>query len=206
MVSVFSNWAQYLLTMKYLSELTEDQTLHMYSGHPAGLFPSSPSAPRLVITNGMVIPNYSKKEDYDRMYAMGVSIYGQMTAGSYCYIGPQGIVHGTTLTLLNAGRKYLGLNNMFKSGAVYVTSGLGGMSGAQPKAGVISGVISVIAEVDIAAVRKRHEQGWVREIASDLEDCIKKLSKQKLKKPQLQSRIMGMWLSCGRGWQMSLEI
>merc|ERR1711953_62494 len=129
---VFSNWAQFWLTLHYLMTMTENQTLVMYSGHPKGLFPSSPQSPRVVITNGMVIPNYSKKEDYDRMFALGVTMYGQMTAGSYCYIGPQGIVHGTTLTLLNAGRKYLGLNSL--SGKVFLTSGLGGMSGAQAKA------------------------------------------------------------------------
>eukprot|EP01083_Nonionella_stella_P078405 214588_1 len=180
--SVFSNWAQYHLTMYYLSMMTEEQTLHMYSGHPAGLFPSSVDSPRVIISNGMVIPNYSKKDDYDKMYALGVSIYGQMTAGSYCYIGPQGIVHGTTITLLNAGRKYLGLESMSGTGTVYVSSGLGGMSGAQPKAGTISGAITVIAEVDINAINKRYEQGWVLEKFSDLDACIDRLKEAKRKK------------------------
>jgi len=148
--SVFQNWAQYLLVMKYLSEMEEDQTLVMYSGHPLGLFPSNSDAPRVVITNGMVVPNYSSRLDYERMYALGVSMYGQMTAGSYCYIGPQGIVHGTTITVLNAGRKYLHLTNM--AGTVFVSSGLGGMSGAQAKAGVICGAIAVLVAALIIAV------------------------------------------------------
>uniref|UniRef100_A0A4W5LMZ7 Uncharacterized protein n=1 Tax=Hucho hucho TaxID=62062 RepID=A0A4W5LMZ7_9TELE len=168
--SVFSNWAQYLLVMKYLSEMTEDQTLVLYSGHPAGLFPSSPDAPRMIVTNGMMIPNYSTREMYDKLYAMGNTQYGQMTAGSYCYIGPQGIVHGTTITVMNAARKYLGKESM--KGVVYVSSGLGGMSGAQPKAGVIAGMISVTAEVDYAAIEKRHAQGWVNEIATTLPQCL----------------------------------
>ena len=159
--SVFSNWAQFWLTMQYLSQLSEDQTLVMYSGHPHGLFPSHPDAPRVVITNGMVVPHYSTTDDYERNYFLGVSQYGQMTAGSYCYIGPQGIVHGTTLTLMNAGRKYLGLNEL--TGKVYVTSGLGGMSGAQAKAAIIAGAIGVIAEVSEAALAKRHRQGWLSE-------------------------------------------
>lgn len=171
--SVFQNWAQYHLVMQYLSQMTEDQTLVMYSGHPMGLFPSKPEAPRVVITNGMVIPNYSSREMYDKLYAMGNSQYGQMTAGSYCYIGPQGIVHGTTITVLNACRKYLAKQSM--RGVVYVSSGLGGMSGAQPKAGVISGAISVTAEIDAAAVKKRHEQGWVDEVAPDLDACIARI-------------------------------
>ncbi|KAH8091127.1 urocanate hydratase [Aureococcus anophagefferens] len=160
--SVLSNWAQFLVLAKYLCEMTTDQTLSMYSGHPMGLYPSSRHAPRMVVTNGMVVPNYSSKADYARMYAQGVSIYGQMTAGSYCYIGPQGIVHGTTITVLNAGRKYLGVDDL--AGRVYVSSGLGGMSGAQPKAAVITGAVGVIAEVDEAALRKRHAQGWVDEV------------------------------------------
>ncbi|KAF1325092.1 Urocanate hydratase, partial [Globisporangium splendens] len=171
--SVFSNWAQYHLVMQYLSQMTEDQTLIMYSGHPMGLFPSKPEAPRVIITNGMMIPNYSTREMYDKVYAMGNSQYGQMTAGSYCYIGPQGIVHGTTITVLNACRKYLQKESM--SGIVYVSSGLGGMSGAQPKAGVISGAISVTAEIDASAVKKRHEQGWVDEVAADLDACIARI-------------------------------
>lgn len=171
--SVFQNWAQYHLVMHYLSHMTEDQTLVMYSGHPMGLFPSKPEAPRVIITNGMMIPNYSTREMYDKLYAMGNSQYGQMTAGSYCYIGPQGIVHGTTITVLNACRKYLNKQSM--SGVVYVSSGLGGMSGAQPKAGVISGAISVTAEIDASAVKKRHEQGWVDEVAADLDACIERI-------------------------------
>ncbi|XP_063048527.1 urocanate hydratase-like [Engraulis encrasicolus] len=142
---VFSNWAQFLLVMHYLSQMTEEQTLVMYSGHPLGLFPSLPASPRCVITNGMVIPNYSSREEYEKMFALGVTMYGQMTAGSYCYIGPQGIVHGTMLTVLNAGRRYLGTGDL--RGRVLVTSGLGGMSGAQAKAAVIAGCIGVIAEV-----------------------------------------------------------
>ncbi|XP_043979297.1 urocanate hydratase [Gambusia affinis] len=170
---VFSNWAQFRLVMRYLSEMTEEQTLVMYSGHPMGLFPSLPSSPRAIITNGMVIPNYSSREQYERMFALGVSMYGQMTAGSYCYIGPQGIVHGTMLTVLNAGRRYLGTDDL--RGRVFVTSGLGGMSGAQAKAAVIAGCVGVIAEVDEAPLRKRHEQGWVMEVTSSLEQCIKRI-------------------------------
>lgn len=170
---VFSNWAQFWLVMKYLSEMEEDQTLVTYSGHSLGLFPSTPSAPRLVISNGMVVPNYSSRKDYDRMFALGVTIYGQMTAGSYCYIGPQGIVHGTTLTVLNAGRKYLGLQNL--SGKVFVTSGLGGMSGAQAKAAVICGCIGVIAEVDYLALKKRYDQGWLLEIFHNMNDLIARI-------------------------------
>jgi urocanate hydratase len=168
--SVLSNWAQYHLLMYYLSRMTDQQTLTMSSGHPNGLWPSSPSMPRVVITNGLVIPNHSSPMDYDRLYALGVSQYGQMTAGSYCYIGPQGIVHGTTITILNAGRKYLGSSSL--AGKVYVSSGLGGMSGAQGKAGSICGAISVIAEVDFAALNKRHKQGWVHEVVTDLDSCI----------------------------------
>ncbi|KAF1779852.1 Urocanase [Phytophthora cactorum] len=177
--SVFQNWAQYLLAMRYLSELTEQQTLVMYSGHPMGLFPSRPAAPRMVVTNGLMIPNYSTRAQYDKAYAMGNTQYGQMTAGSYCYIGPQGIVHGTTITVLNACRKYLQRENT--RGTVYVSSGLGGMSGAQPKAGVISGVISVTAEIDESAVKKRHEQGWVDEVVSDLDACVARIREAKAK-------------------------
>jgi urocanate hydratase len=151
--TVFQNWAQYRLTMKYLSEMTEDQTLVLYSGHPLGLFPSHPEAPRVVVTNGMVIPNHSTPDDYDRLAALGVTSYGQMTAGSFMYIGPQGIVHGTVITLLNAGRKYLGTGPEALAGKVFVTSGLGGMSGAQAKAAVIAGAIGVVAEVNPKAVR-----------------------------------------------------
>ncbi|XP_061474403.1 urocanate hydratase [Rhineura floridana] len=180
---VFSNWAQFWLVMHYLSEMTEEQTLVMYSGHPLGLFPSHRSAPRLVITNGMVIPNYSSRDEYERMFAMGVTMYGQMTAGSYCYIGPQGIVHGTVLTVLNAGRRYLGVENL--SGKVFVTSGLGGMSGAQAKAAVIAGCVGIIAEVDEAALLKRHQQGWLMEITNSLDYCIIRLREAKKKKMAL---------------------
>ena len=165
--AVFQNWAQYRLVMRYLSEMTEEQTLVMYSGHPMGLFPSHPGAPRVVVTNGMVIPNYSSGDDYERMNALGVSQYGQMTAGSYMYIGPQGIVHGTTITVLNAGRR-LDPENPSLAGKLFVTAGLGGMSGAQPKAGNIAGVVSVTAEVDPAAAWKRHEQGWVDHVIEDV--------------------------------------
>ncbi|XP_008578020.1 PREDICTED: urocanate hydratase [Galeopterus variegatus] len=170
---VFSNWAQFWLTMSYLSKMTEEQTLVMYSGHPLGLFPSSPGTPRLVITNGMVIPNYSSRTEYEKLFALGVTMYGQMTAGSYCYIGPQGIVHGTVLTVLNAGRRYLGVEDL--SGKVFVTSGLGGMSGAQAKAAVIVGCIGVIAEVDKAALMKRLKQGWLMEVTDSLDHCIGRL-------------------------------
>jgi urocanate hydratase len=165
--AVFQNWAQYLLTMKYLSEMTEEQTLAMYSGHPMGLFPSHKDAPRVVVTNGMMIPNYSKQDDWERFNALGVTQYGQMTAGSYMYIGPQGIVHGTTITVLNGCRK---IDNKGTAGKLFVTSGLGGMSGAQPKAGNIAGVVSVTAEVNQAATYKRHEQGWVDEVIADLDE------------------------------------
>lgn len=171
--AVFSNWAQYLLTMKYLSEMEPTQTLVMYSGHPMGLFPSHPDAPRVVVTNGMVIPNYSQADDYERFNALGVSQYGQMTAGSYMYIGPQGIVHGTTITVLNAFRK-IGLK---PQGNVFVTSGLGGMSGAQPKAGTIAGCITVCAEVNPKITQIRHAQGWIDEIFSDLQELTKRVQK-----------------------------
>lgn len=162
---VFQNWAQYLLTMKYLAEMTDEQTLVMYSGHPMGLFPSHKNAPRVVVTNGMVIPNYSKPDDWERMNALGVSQYGQMTAGSYMYIGPQGIVHGTTITVLNGFRKI----GKSPRGGLFVTAGLGGMSGAQPKAGNISGCVTVCAEVNSKATRTRHSQGWVDEVISDVD-------------------------------------
>ena len=169
--SVFQNWAQYLLTMSYLSRIKEDQTLVMYSGHPMGIFPSSDIAPMAVVTNGMVIPNYSSQDDYERMNALGVSQYGQMTAGSYMYIGPQGIVHGTTITILNAARKYLDLSSQDDLGGVlYVTSGLGGMSGAQAKAAVIAGAVCIIAEIDPIAANKRHSQGWLTELYEDLDE------------------------------------
>ena len=172
--AVFQNWAQYLLTMKYLAEMTEEQTLHMYSGHPMGLFPSSKNAPRVVVTNGMMIPNYSKPNDWERFNALGVTQFGQMTAGSYMYIGPQGIVHGTTITVMNAFRKVLQAEEDSK-GKVFVTSGLGGMSGAQPKAGNIAGCITVCAEVNPAAAIKRHEQGWVDELFYSLEELTQRV-------------------------------
>ncbi len=176
--AVFQNWAQYRLTMKYLSEMTDSQTLVLYSGHPMGLFPSHPDAPRVVVTNGMVIPNYSKPDDWERMNALGVSQYGQMTAGSFMYIGPQGIVHGTTITVLNAARKQIreGRAKDIK-GILFVTSGLGGMSGAQPKAGNIAGVVSVTAEVNPKAVEKRHAQGWVDEVYTLLDELIPRIRK-----------------------------
>ena len=168
--SVFMNWAQYRLVMKYLSEMTDHQTLVMYSGHPLGLFPSHPGAPRVVVTNGMVIPNYSKPDDWERDNALGVSQYGQMTAGSYMYIGPQGIVHGTTITVLNAARRVMqGSKDCIP---LFVSSGLGGMSGAQPKAGNIAGVVSVIAEINPKAAEKRYEQGWVDELHTNLDELI----------------------------------
>uniref|UniRef100_A0A4W4FC58 Urocanate hydratase n=1 Tax=Electrophorus electricus TaxID=8005 RepID=A0A4W4FC58_ELEEL len=170
---VFSNWAQFWLVFHYLSTMSEEQTLVMYSGHPLGLFPSLPSSPRCVITNGMVIPNYSSRENYERMFALGITMYGQMTAGSYCYIGPQGIVHGTMLTVLNAGRRYLGTSDL--RGCVFVTSGLGGMSGAQAKAAVIAGCVGVIAEVDEVPLQKRYEQGWLMEVTKDLDNCIQRI-------------------------------
>ena len=176
--SVFQNWAQYLLTMQYLTNMEEDQTLVMYSGHPMGLFPSSKDSPTAIVTNGMVIPNYSTQMDYERMNALGVSQYGQMTAGSYMYIGPQGIVHGTTITILNAARKYLDLQDQSDLGGIlYVTSGLGGMSGAQAKAAVIAGAVCIIAEIDPIAANKRHQQGWLTELYDDLEKVISR-SKQ----------------------------
>ena len=175
--AVFQNWAQYRLAMKYLSEMTDRQTLVMYSGHPLGLFPSHPDAPRVVVTNGMVIPNYSKQDDWERMNALGVSQYGQMTAGSYMYIGPQGIVHGTTITVLNAARKRFTAERTSPRGMLFVSSGLGGMSGAQAKAGNISGVVSVIAEINPKAARKRYEQGWVDELHESLDELVPRIRK-----------------------------
>ncbi|MED6297816.1 MAG: urocanate hydratase, partial [Candidatus Thermoplasmatota archaeon] len=171
--AVFQNWAQYHVAMGYLSQMTDEQTLVMYSGHPLGLFPSHPDAPRVVITNGMVIPNHSSQDDYDRMNALGVTQFGQMTAGSYMYIGPQGIVHGTTITVLNAARKYLNRDDL--AGVTYVTSGLGGMSGAQAKAAVIAGATSIIAEVNPVAAFKRHEQGWLDQVTEDVDDAIDRM-------------------------------
>ena len=180
--AVFQNWAQYRLVMQYLATMTDEQTLVMYSGHPLGLFPSHKDAPRVIVTNGMVIPNYSKPDHWEKFNALGVSQYGQMTAGSYMYIGPQGIVHGTTITVMNAARKQLAAKGIAGTeenmkGMLFVTAGLGGMSGAQPKAGVISGVVSVVAEINPLAARKRHEQGWVDEIHSDLDELIPRIRK-----------------------------
>ncbi len=183
--AVFQNWAQYLLTMKYLSEMEEDQTLVMYSGHPMGLFPSHPDAPRVVVTNGMMVPNYSSLDDYDRFNALGVTQYGQMTAGSYMYIGPQGIVHGTTITVLNAKRMVLEHSDKNpEEPFLFVSAGLGGMSGAQPKAGNIAGVISVVAEVNPKAAQKRFEQGWVDRLTNDLDELVEEVRKAlKARKP-----------------------
>jgi urocanate hydratase len=178
--AIFQNWAQYRLVMKYLSEMTDEQTLVMYSGHPLGLFPSHKNAPRVVVTNGMVIPNYSKPDDWERDNALGVSQYGQMTAGSYLYIGPQGIVHGTTITVLNAARKQLvkrGQKGGDIHGMLFVTAGLGGMSGAQPKAGNIAGVVSVTAEINPLAAQKRYDQGWVDELHDNLDELIPAIRK-----------------------------
>ena len=170
--AVFQNWAQYRLVMQYLANMTEEQTLVMYSGHPMGLFPSHKDAPRVIVTNGMMIPNYSKPDDWERFNAMGVTQYGQMTAGSYMYIGPQGIVHGTTITVLNASRKQGGT----PAGKLFITAGLGGMSGAQPKAGNIAGVVSITAEINPSATDKRHSQGWVDEVCSDLDELFAKVN------------------------------
>jgi len=192
--AVFQNWAQYRLTMKYLSEMTDEQTLVMYSGHPMGLFPSHKDAPRVVVTNGMVIPNYSGRDDYERMNALGVSQYGQMTAGSYMYIGPQGIVHGTTITLMNAARMK-GDGQM--AGKVFVSSGLGGMSGAQPKAGVIAGMVAVIAEINPKVVQVRHEQGWVDEVFTDLNLLIERIQKASQDKETIslayEGNVVDLW-------------
>lgn len=194
--AVFQNWAQYLLTMKYLATMTDEQTLHMYSGHPMGLFPSHKDAPRVIVTNGMMIPNYSKPDDWERFNALGVTQYGQMTAGSYMYIGPQGIVHGTTITVMNAFRKKLG-NNESSAGKIFLTAGLGGMSGAQPKAGNIAGCITVCAEVNPSAARKRHEQGWVDEIISDLTELVNRVRKAKENKEVVsiafEGNIVDVW-------------
>ena len=195
--AVFQNWAQYLLAMKYLSEMTDNQTLVMYSGHPLGLFPSHPDAPRVIVTNGMVIPNYSKPDDWERFNAMGVSQYGQMTAGSYMYIGPQGIVHGTTITVLNAARARFKPGQTDAGGMLFVTAGLGGMSGAQPKAGVISGVVSVIAEINPKAVKTRYEQGWVDEVHTDLDELMERIKKARENREAVslayQGNVVDLW-------------
>ena len=188
--AVFQNWIQYRLTMKYLAEMTDEQTLVMYSGHPMGLFPSHKNAPRVVVTNGMMIPNYSKPDDWEKFNALGVTQYGQMTAGSYMYIGPQGIVHGTTITVLNAVRKIAKNRNDFK-GKLFVTAGLGGMSGAQPKAGNIAGVISVTAEVNPKAAHTRHSQGWVDEIMTDLNELAARVKQAKEKKEVVSIAYLG---------------
>ena len=194
--AVFQNWAQYLLTMQYLSEMTEEQTLVMYSGHPMGLFPSHKDAPRVVVTNGMVIPNYSKPDDWEKFNALGVSQYGQMTAGSYMYIGPQGIVHGTTITVLNAGRK-IQKENEGLAGKLFVTSGLGGMSGAQPKAAVIAGCVGVVAEINPKATHTRHSQAWVDEVFDDLNLLIDRIRKAKAEKEVVsiayQGNVVDLW-------------
>jgi urocanate hydratase len=188
--AVFQNWVQYRLTMKYLSEMTDEQTLVMYSGHPMGLFPSHKNAPRVVVTNGMMIPNYSKPDDWEKFNALGVTQYGQMTAGSYMYIGPQGIVHGTTITVLNAVRR-LAKNRDDIKGKLFLTAGLGGMSGAQPKAGNIAGVISVTAEVNPKAARTRHEQGWVDEIITDLNELVVRVKKAQTDKEVVSIAYLG---------------
>ena len=185
--AVFSNWAQYLLTMKYLSEMTNEQTLVMYSGHPMGLFPSHKDAPRVVVTNGMMIPNYSKPDDWEKFNALGVTQYGQMTAGSYMYIGPQGIVHGTTITVLNAFRKI----NKEPKGGLFVTSGLGGMSGAQPKAGNIAGCVTVCAEVNPKITKIRHEQKWVNEIHENLDELVKRVREAQQNKETVSLAYLG---------------
>jgi len=195
--AVFQNWAQYRLTMKYLAEMTDEQTLVLYSGHPMGLFPSHREAPRVVITNGMVVPNYSGQDDYERMNALGVSQYGQMTAGSFMYIGPQGIVHGTTITIMNAGRLKLKGGDGTLAGRLFVTSGLGGMSGAQPKATVIAGGICVVAEVNPRAIALRHSQGWVDEIFADLALLVKRVEKARRAREAVslayQGNVVELW-------------
>ena len=194
--AVFQNWAQYRLTMKYLSEMTDEQTLVLYSGHPMGLFPSHRDAPRVVVTNGMVIPNYSKPDDWERFNALGVSQYGQMTAGSFMYIGPQGIVHGTTITVLNAGRK-ISKHGEGLAGKLFITAGLGGMSGAQPKAGDIAGCISVVAEVNPKATHTRYSQGWVDEVIDDLDRMVERVREAREKKEVVsiayQGNVVDLW-------------
>ena len=195
--AVFQNWAQYLITMKYLAEMTDEQTLVLYSGHPMGLFPSHKDAPRVVVTNGMMIPNYSSKDDWERFNALGVTQYGQMTAGSFMYIGPQGIVHGTTITVLNAGRKRMKNGETDLRGKLFVSSGLGGMSGAQPKAGVIAGVVSVIAEINAKATQVRHSQGWVDEVFDNLDNLIPRIKSAMAAKETVsiayQGNVVDLW-------------
>ncbi|MEN8125947.1 MAG: urocanate hydratase [Bacteroidota bacterium] len=199
--AVFQNWAQYLLTMRYLSEMTDEQTLVMYSGHPMGLFPSHKNAPRVVVTNGMMIPNYSKQDDWERFNALGVTQYGQMTAGSYMYIGPQGIVHGTTITVLNAGRK-IAKDGESLAGKLFLTSGLGGMSGAQPKAGNIAGCITVCAEINPKAVHTRHSQNWVDEVIEDLDELVLRVNKAKKNKEIVSIAYLGNIVDI---WEKFLE-
>ena len=195
--SVFQNWAQYLLCMKYLAEMTDEQTLVLYSGHPMGLFPSHKDAPRVVVTNGMVIPNYSKADDWERFNALGVSQYGQMTAGSFMYIGPQGIVHGTTITVLNAARKIAKTVGEGIGGKLFVTAGLGGMSGAQPKAAKIAGAVSITAEINPKATHTRHSQGWVDEVYTDLDQLIERTKKAQHNKEAVslvyQGNVVDLW-------------
>ena len=192
--AVFQNWAQYLLTMKYLAEMTDNQTLVMYSGHPLGLFPSHREAPRVVVTNGMMIPNYSSKDDYEKFNALGVTQYGQMTAGSYMYIGPQGIVHGTTITLLNASRLH---SKGGTAGKLFVSSGMGGMSGAQTRAAVIAGLVAVVAEINPQALEKRHKQGWVDEVYTNLDELIQRIQKAQKNKEAVsmgyEGNIVDLW-------------
>ena len=194
--AVFQNWAQYRLTMKYLSEMTDEQTLVLYSGHPMGLFPSHQDAPRVVVTNGMVIPNYSKPDDWERFNALGVSQYGQMTAGSFMYIGPQGIVHGTTITVLNAGRK-ISKHGEGLGGKLFITAGLGGMSGAQPKAANIAGCISITAEINPKATHTRYSQGWVDEVIDDLDKLVERVKVAREKKETVsiafQGNVVDVW-------------
>ncbi|MHC1779277.1 MAG: urocanate hydratase [Bacteroidales bacterium] len=195
--AVFQNWAQYLLTMKYLAQMTDEQTLVLYSGHPLGLFPSHKDAPRVVVTNGMVIPNYSQKDHWEKFNALGVSQYGQMTAGSFMYIGPQGIVHGTTITVLNAARMRQKSAGEDIRGKIFVSSGLGGMSGAQPKAAVIAGVVGVVAEINPKAVHTRHSQGWVDEVYTDLDKLMERIVKARDSKEAVslayQGNIVDLW-------------
>jgi urocanate hydratase len=190
--SVFQNWAQYLLTMRYLSEMTDEQTLVLYSGHPLGLFPSHPEAPRVVLTNGMVVPNYSSLDELERFNALGVTSYGQMTAGSFMYIGPQGIVHGTTITILGAGRRYLSVEGEEGlAGRLFVTSGLGGMSGAQAKAAVIAGAVGIVAEINPQALKKRHEQGWLMEYETDLDKLLARVDRARRDKEAVSIGYLG---------------
>ena len=203
--AIFQNWAQYRLVMQYLANMTDEQTLVMYSGHPMGLFPSHKEAPRVIVTNGMMIPNYSKPDDWERYNALGVTQYGQMTAGSYMYIGPQGIVHGTTITVLNASRKQGGT----PAGKLFITAGLGGMSGAQPKAGNIAGVVSITAEINPAAAQKRYNQGWVDEIHEDLDELFEKVNEARAKKIArsfaYQGNVVDLWeYAANKGIQVDL--